>query len=447
MRITLEAPFDLGLTFGLGNAAFNDEGRLLSLQTKSAAIFKSQVLVCTKASAAAVTGIDDFSASPYGIRQPYGFGVRLKILPGLFTDRWTENARSFWAKFHEPLRNEFGEATYREVEEKLPLVSIPYALVFAFELGVAYVRLHLEPPPLASAATTRAIFKAFENAGYGDLVAGDSANSMLASWRLAVRQIFGHSSEIATLTERKISPDLVDIAGFQGVVLSENPEQELGDEAGLFRAGDAQTIIRYGDLTVKATWLMTLVGGHPGFEYDHNRFLYLGMCHRLAWEICRVFEDVFAEKMRLSIRASVESDRSALSRKQLSRIRQFAALVISTTSVENISDYSGDLDYSGFFDRYANISKRQSRISFAAAALADVEADIVVTDDRKLSRSVNVILLVLTIVSLVGVSAGVIQSWESGLQLFKDPSLLLVTLVAPSLITMVAILAGRGFGR
>jgi hypothetical protein len=447
VRITVEAPFDLGLTFGLGGSAFEGDDRLQALKLKSAEIFKSPVLVCTKPSKIAGHELDDFAATSYGVRQPFGFGVRLQVLSGGFTKTWMQNALQFWSQYRAALLNEFGEETYQEVEEKLPLVVIPYAVVIAFELGIAYVRLHLDPPPTASAEVARAIFKAFENAGYGDLVAGESANSMLAAWRTQVREIYGRDAEIAVLTERRVSPKVVEIAGFQGVVLSKDPAAELGDEPRLFRIGDVQVPIRYGDLSVTATWLITLVSGIPGFEYDHNRFLHIGMCHRLAWETCRVFEEVFAEKMRLAITASVENDRAALSRKQLNRIRQFAALVLSMTSVENMSDYSGDLEFSRFFDSCANISKRHHRIALAASALADVEADIVVTDDRKVSRSVNVILLLLTIVSLVGVSAGVIQSWESGLQLFKTPYMLLVSLVTPSLVAMIAILASRGISR
>ncbi|NJM33556.1 MAG: hypothetical protein HC850_01355 [Rhodomicrobium sp.] len=450
MQLIIGAPFDLGLTIGLENQVLLAPDKLRALKAASETIFGAglsmfhQVMVASHPEDVEEPSVYDISALPYGVRNPYGFGVRFGISSGPLTELWSANAKSFWRRHGDSLRKEFGDVIYEQVRARLELTSIRRASLFLFSLGVCYVRLHIDLEGPIPGAAVRGIYKAYEFAGYGDLLPGEeTANAMLFRWREAVREVYGRRSEIASITGRTVRPDYIEIAGFESLVLIPDKTSGLTEENSIFRPGDARVDIRYGDLEVTASWYLTLARGTPGFEYDHPRLLYITMCYQLAWEICRVFEEVFTEKVRLSIIASIEGQGAELSRKQLNRIRQFAAFVLSITVITNLSDYSGDTDLAKFYDSYGNLNQRHARINLAASSLAEVEADMVVSEERKLARSLNFTLLALTVLSLIGVSAAVVSAWRDGIQIFSDPALFLSVPAAPSLLAMLTILSTR----
>jgi hypothetical protein len=444
MRLIIGAPFDLGVTLSLRNDVFADAAKTDEFRVRCESLFASPLQICAQAGKNADNQLNDFSIQPYGVHNPYGFGLRLKIEPGPFTALWRENARSFWRRNEADLTNEFGSGVYRETAQALESVSVTQISLFAFALGLCYVRLHVDLPASISAAGVRAIFKAYEFGGYGDLLPGEkTANAILAEWRDAVRRIFGDQSQIAAITKRDLEQGHVEIAGFQAIFLLPGEMTDPSSVKPLFRDGDAVATINYGELKLYVSWYIALAEGVPGFEYDYNRLLYIIMCHHLSWEACRVYQNLFTEKVRLSIIASIEQTEGALSRRQLNRIRQFAAYVLSVTTISNLSEYSGDIDLAAQFDRYANIARRHEHISLSAASLAQVEEDMVVTEERRNSRGVNLTLLALTVFSLVGVTAAVVDAWQDGINLFEEATTLMAVIIAPSLIAMLVILATR----
>jgi hypothetical protein len=444
MRLLVAAPFDLGVTLSLTQDIFLDQERTEALRAASTGIFQSPAHVYAAPYGHSDTALNDYSILPYGVRNPYGFGLRVRLEDGAFTALWSENARSFWRNNAAELSREFGQEVYAEVAEALQYIAIAQATLCVFALGLCHIRLHIDLPPMRSAASVRGVFKAYEFAGYGDLLPGEAtANGMLVAWREAVKRIFGAQSQIAAITRRDLKPDLVDIAGFQALVLFPDDIADPDSIASLFRRGDAVSPASYGELKLFVSWYITLAAGKPGFEYDYNRLVYIEMCHLLAWEACRVFENFFTERLRLSIIASIEQKNGALSRKQLNRIRQFAAYILSVTSINNLSEYSGDIDFGQLFDKYANLTLRHQHISLGAASLAQVEEDLVITDERRNARSLNLTLLALTVLSLAGVVAGIIDAWQDGLRLFEEPNILISVIAAPSLLAMLAILGMR----
>jgi hypothetical protein len=444
MRLLVSAPFDLGVTLSLTQDVFLNGERTEALRAASADIFKSPLHVYAVPYAHSDTALNDHSILPYGVRNPYGFGLRFRIEDGEFTALWSENARSFWRKTSGELKSEFGEEVYAEVAEALQSITISQATLCVFALGLCHIRLHIDLPQLRSAAAIRGVFKAYEFGGYGDLLPGEAtANGMLVAWREAVKRILGSQSRIAAITRRDLKPDVVDIAGFQALVLFPGEIADPDSIAALFRPGDSVTPVSYGELKLFASWYITLAAGKPGFEYDYNRLVYIDMCHLLAWEACRIFENFFTDRLRHSIIASIEQQDNMLSRKQLNRIRQFAAYVLSVTSINNLSEYSGDIDLGQIFDKYANLKLRHQNISLGASSLAQVEEDLVITEERRNARGLNFTLLALTVLSLAGVVAGIIDAWQDGLRLFPGPDMLISVIAAPSLLAMLVILGMR----
>jgi hypothetical protein len=274
--LTVEGAFDWGATFGFGvsqSRPFLDSHRLARVTAIAKDLFGDSVVVAAEPLQADMEGlgpVNDVTVAPGGVRQSYGFGLRVGCLKDSpFLERARSNAADFWRVNEAALRVEFGSADYERVLGMIETVQVPHALIVAFELGVGFLRIHVELPaePLPG-AVVRGLFKAFENAGYGEMdMTGVKCNAVLAGWRRAVTAEFQTgAAPIVTVTQRPVDPAFVEFAGFQGIVFCDSLAAFEGDPEELFRSSDNRHDFVWGVLKVRATWLIVRVVGVPGFE-------------------------------------------------------------------------------------------------------------------------------------------------------------------------------------
>jgi hypothetical protein len=168
----------------------------------------------------------------------------------------------------------------------------------------------------------------------------------------------------------------------------------------------------------------------------------------LIREITRVFELLFADLIKAGLKSEISKTAvKRFSRKDLRMLKQLAAIVASVADYTSIADAEFDLKLFAEIEKNANMEQRRSKLFRAKDTFADAEADAIRELEAKESLWLNFSVVLLTIVSLVGVTAAIVDAWDDGLRLFAgDAPLLWAALLGfPGLVGLSYLIAFKMF--
>ncbi len=459
MKLCIECPFDLKTTFSV-----NPNEDIFAKRTEklknivATTIDPDAELVLSPALDFDETG-DDAETTPYGLRAPFGAGVRIRTNRGMLIEGLRRDSMDFWSEYQSVQLAEFGEEAYRAIERDLATIQIS-ATVFLFNIGVGYVRLHLSLPDDASGHYCRAAMKAFEFGAYGDWSkdrsTGNQKVGRFAGALDRLRQMlivsFQNKNDFYRLIHRDDRPkdgnaDGVDFAGFSGLLQISSSSPLIGPAESLIRKGDEHTRLSYGSLTIHySPWLSIIETEEPA-EHINNRLLYAHMNASISAEVCRVYIDRLNELTVRSLSEGIsETSKYAVTGAQLRHLKKFSNLIVTISDARTSSSYLPDSKLASLVSAANNTGLLSDRISHAAATFSDAEADKLASADRARAKTIGFIVFLLTIASLIGVVASVVAAWAQGRELFQDETLFILVLSAPSLLAVLLTLALAGRG-
>lgn len=447
MKITVEAPFDLGGAFGVGDIQDHQKRLLDIFERRIDKNFSKTIKLVKDVKIDPSETASEVETIPYGVRTPFGAGVRLVATAGPLADSARQDALAYWDHFSNTLAQEFTEEARKRIAQHIKTIQIEYVSVFLFPAGLGYVRISLRDQAIESADVARGLYKAFEFGAYGDFVPdnrGNAFNQNLALIRNCFADTFGADNPLFSATRKALEPNFVLIYGFTGIVFIEPGDGLKGDEPGFFRRGDEVQPIEYGDSQLQFSWWIVTVNGEPQLEISAARFLYMLMVHLLSWDLCRNAEIVFDKLIKSRIEAVIAgASNRRLNRKTLNILKQFAAFVLISSETSTVSEFAGDHVLHKKFDDFARVGDRQQRIHLLHNAFVSAEADEIAANDQRLARSTNSILLILTIASLSGVCASILDAWFEGVALLGRADSVIAAITAPPLIVMGIVLLKR----
>lgn len=442
MRIYLDGPFDLGAVYGVGDEAF--DGQAAALLQAARETFGDAVDAVAPGSAAPDADVDDLSAAGYALTQPFGVGARLRVRGGPLIDGWRADALRFVDHTREDIDERFGEGAATRVAALLRSIKIRDVTIFLFGVGAGSARLRTGPFETATPEDAVALFHALEYAGYGDAAPTDgavTANALLAAFRTKARALLRRRPSVK-LTDRAPDQDAVDIRGFQGVIALERQDAHDVADPRFYATRDEAAQIPYGHGEIGVTWLFVVFKESDAFEINLPRFLALYLTARTAWDVSWRVEKQYNELLERRLAARLSEDaRPPLDRRDLSLLKSLAQFIVAATTLRTVTASAGDLAFLERYEGFARIEERQAGLRAAQTALESAEEEEIFQIEARRSRRLGGLLAVLTVLSLVGVVAGVVSAWRDGVSLLGGAIPLGLALIAPAALGLLAMAA------